>query len=131
MRRRHFFAGSILAVGSVSTGIYLYRSNEPSPEELAVVEVAGKLAELPGAVRFGETFSKRLRKDGQDIRSAQSISSFLADTHGAFDSSTIGRILDKQILADLERDQIQRVHGWYLTRTELDLCALASAAIDA
>lgn len=119
---------SILAVGGTIAGIYLYRSNVQSPAELAVSEIVLKLAELPGAVRFGEKFREELQKNDHPVKSLRSISSFLVDVHGDLRPDNIGNILEQQIQIELRTNQVHVIDGWYLTRTELDLCALASVA---
>jgi len=119
---------SILVVGGAIAGIFLYRSTVQGPAELAVSEIVSKLAELPGAVRFGEKFREELKKNDHPMKSLRSISSFLADVHGDLRPDNIGDILEQQIQIELRTNQVHVIDGWYLTRTELDLCALASVA---
>lgn len=119
---------SILAVGGAIAGIYLYRSTVQSPAELAVSEIVSRLAELPGAVRIGEKFREELQKNDHSVKSLRSISSFLVDVHGDLRPDNIGDILEQQIQIELRTNQVHVIDGWYLTRTELDLCALASVA---
>jgi hypothetical protein len=126
MLRRKFIAGSILAVGGATAGTYLYRSNVQSSLELAIGEIVSKLAVLPGAIEFGEKFREQLKKSGLPTKSLKTISSYLADVHGELHSGNIGYILEQQIQTELRTDKVHVINGWYLTRTELNLCALAS-----
>ena len=126
MLRRKFIVRSILAVGGTVAGIYLYRSTVQNPAELAISEIASKLAELPGAVRFGEIFRKQLQKNGHAMKSLRRISSDLTDAHGDLRPDNVGNVLEQQIQTELRTNQVHVVDGWYLTKTELDLCALAS-----
>ena len=126
MLRRKFIFSGILAVGGTVAGLSLYRSISHTPAEQALNEVVSKLARLPGAVRLGRIYRDELNTNNRSMRSLTDLSTSLTDAHGDFGPDDVGIVLDHQIQADLRTSQIYLIDGWYLTRTELDLCALAA-----
>lgn len=123
--RRSFILGGALAVGGAITGIHLFRSYVKSSEEQAVYGVINNLSELPGAVRFGN-ISREQRKNNNSMETVISISKHLQSIHGDFHHENIGEVLEQQIQTELQTNQIHRIDGWYLTRTEANLCVLAA-----
>ncbi len=124
--RRRFIFGSALAASGTVAGIQFYRSNVASPGEQAVNGVIERLAKLPGAVRFGELFRKQQQKQKKPIASVKSISDRLHKAQDGIHKYIINEALENQIQIELRSNQVHLVDGWYLTRTEADLCALAS-----
>jgi hypothetical protein len=124
--RRHFILGAAIATGGAVAGIQLYRSNIASPGELAVAGMVVSLAELPGAIRFGEVFRKQQQKQNKSIASVKNISDRLYKNQEDLHQDNIDEALEHQIQMELRTNQVYLVDDWYLTRTEADLCALAS-----
>ena len=123
--RRIFILSSLLVVGGAATGAYLYKSSTESKEEQAVHGVINQLADLPGAVRFGKILHKQA--SGKSFTgSLKSISERLQNNYGEFSYEDIGAVLEQQIQTEFRSNQFQLVDGWYLSRTEAELCLLAS-----
>lgn len=114
----------MLAAGGAVTGVYVYKSNAESKEEQAVHGVVNQLVNLPGAVRFGEILLKQT--PGRDFsESLQGISERLKNNYGEFSIINIGAVLEQQIQAEFQANQFQLVDGWYLSKTEAELCLMA------
>lgn len=123
--RRSFILRSLLAVGGVATGVYLYKSNTESKEEQAIHGVINQLVDLPGATQFGKILHKQV--PGKVFTdSLKSISERLQHNYGEFSVENIGAVLEQQIQTEFRSNQFQLVDGWYLSRTEAELCLLAS-----
>jgi len=123
--RRSFILSSLLVVGGAATGVYFYKSSTESKEELAVNGVINQLADLPGAIRFGKILRKQA--SGKTFTdSLKSISERLQNNYGEFSYENIGAVLEQQIQKEFRSNQFALVDGWYLSRTEAELCLLAS-----
>ena len=123
--RRHFIFGTAIVSAGAAVGIQLYSSRKLSPGEQAVNELIGRLAELPGAVRFGEMYRKQQNRSGAEI-SAKSVSRRLTNYDEDMSQYNIEELLEKQIQIDLQTKQVYLIDDWYLTRIEAELCALAA-----
>jgi len=128
LSRRQFIVGGTLVAGGAVTGIYLYQSNVKSLRKKAVNGVIESLAQLPGAVRFGKRYRRQLQINNKPMESIMSISKRLQNAYGDFNHETIGEALEQQIQIELNSNQIILVDSWYLTRSEAEICALASIA---
>lgn len=128
--RRSFIISGSLAVGGSIAGVKIYKSKVVSPKKRlrAVQGVIENLAQLPGAVRFGDVFLEQQQKNNTPVETIESISRRLHNTHGDFRQNTIGEALEQQIQMELDANQLQLVDDWFLARTEADLFALASLA---
>lgn len=127
--RRHFILAAAIAVGGTAAGIKLYRSKTGSQGELALNEVVKRLAELPGAVRFGNMYRKQ-QKHSDSVTSVKSVSKRLFEPDVELNQKLVEQALEKQMQTDLAAKQVFLVDDWYLTRIEADLCALASILKD-
>lgn len=130
LSRRSFIISGALAVGGSVAGVKIYESKVVSPKKRlrAVHGVIENLAQLPGAVRFGDIFREQQQKNNKPVETIESISRRLHNTHGDFRQNTIGEALEQQIQMELDTNQLQLVDDWFLARTEADLFALASLA---
>jgi hypothetical protein len=124
LSRRNFLLSAALVAGGAVTGIYLFRSNAAGPGEQAINGLIDKLVKLPGAVRFGEMYRKQ--KNNNVALSVKLVSDRLHKTHGDLRLDNIDIALEKQIQTELRTNQVYLVDDWYLTRTEAELCSLAS-----
>jgi hypothetical protein len=127
-RRRFIFAAAI-ATGGAAAGLQLYRSKLMNPGEQAVNDMLERLSRLPGAIRFGEMFRKQLPQHNKPDVSVKTISDRLYKTKEYLQGDIIDEALENQIQIELRSNQVYLVDDWYLTRTEAELCALASLII--
>ena len=122
--RRSFILSSVAIVGGAIAGIQVYEINADNPGEQAVDGLIENLSQLPGAVRFGDFALNQ--QNNIFTESTASISIRLHNLYGDFNNTNIGKALEKQIQSEFHNREMQKVDGWYLSRTEADLCILAS-----
>lgn len=124
--RRNFILGSAIIAGGAVVATQSYRQNLVSPGEQAVNEMIEVLADLPGTARFAEMFLKQQLKYDHPVSSVKKVSARLFKNEVDIHKIDVASALERQMQIELRENKLLLVDDWYLTRTEAELCVLAS-----
>lgn len=127
LSRRSFIAGGVLlTIGGSSAVIYELKKHHKKLRDQAVRTLVDDLSKQPGAIRIGKLLLHVEKDEKLQIQSITDIRKRFYHTHGHFGTSTIGEALDRQIQLEIDSDMLHKIDGWYLTKTEAELCMLAA-----